>query len=70
MSKIILQLEQVFQGIESASVRNCVTCANVEGTDERSECLKSLIRKYFQSTEDTTDEIVDAILEEVKTINE
>lgn len=58
-------MQQVFEGLESVSVGNCINCVDTGANDERSEKLKSLIRKYFQSVVDPTDDIIDAIEEEV-----
>lgn len=46
-----LQLENVFRGLTSVAVNSSLACAAVEPNNERSERLKIIVRKYFQSNE-------------------
>lgn len=44
-------MENVFRGLSSVAVKSSLACAAVEPNDERSEQLKKIVRKYFQSNE-------------------
>lgn len=47
----IYQLENVFRGLTSVAVNSSLACASAEPNNVRSETLKIIVRKYFQSNE-------------------
>lgn len=47
----IYQLENVFRGLTSVALNSSLACASAELNNERSEKLKIIVRKYFQSNE-------------------
>lgn len=44
-------MENVFRGLTSVAVKSSLASAAIEPNDERSEQLKKLVRKYFQTNE-------------------
>lgn len=60
------QLENVFRGLTSIAVSNCVVSATAEQNDERSEKLKKNIREYFQSTEKRENILIEDSAEDPK----
>lgn len=49
----LVQLEKIFRALTAVSVKSCLAAARVEANDERSQQLKSTIRNYFQSNDET-----------------